>query len=128
MIWARNIKYLNNAKFIYRKCFATAGLRDFWCYLKNSWHKQQNCFRTMALLLITLVSLKRNKECLWFHMSSGDCSSIFIINSKSKALVLIVVYLLGMLTWKKHPQIKLQRLRKLWIWTFGWLVHQTHVL
>ena len=25
---------------------------------------------------------------------------------------------------KKHPYIKLQCFRKVWIWTFGWLVHQ----
>ena len=25
---------------------------------------------------------------------------------------------------KKHPKVKLQRFRKVWIWTFGWLVHQ----
>ena len=32
------------------------------------------------------------------------------------------------LTWKKHPQIKLQRLQKVWIWTFGWLVYQVNSL
>ena len=35
---------------------------------------------------------------------------------------------LRILTGKKHPQIKLQRFRKLWIWTFGWLLHQTNFL
>ena len=25
---------------------------------------------------------------------------------------------------KKHPKVKLQRSRKVWIWTFGWLLHQ----
>ena len=28
------------------------------------------------------------------------------------------------LSGKKHPQIKLQRFPKQWIWTFGWLVYQ----
>ena len=31
---------------------------------------------------------------------------------------------LRILTGKKHPKIKLQRLRKIRIWTFGLLVHQ----
>ena len=31
---------------------------------------------------------------------------------------------LRILTGKKHPKIKLQRLRKIRIWTFGSLVHQ----
>ena len=31
---------------------------------------------------------------------------------------------LRILTVKKHHQIKLKRLRKVWIWTFEWLVHQ----
>ena len=34
------------------------------------------------------------------------------------------MFLLKILTGKNHPQIKLQNLRKVWIWTFGWLVHQ----
>ena len=32
------------------------------------------------------------------------------------------------LTEKKHHQIKLQRSRKVWIWTFGWLAHQINSL
>ena len=32
--------------------------------------------------------------------------------------------LLRILTWRKHPKIKLKRLRKIRIWTFGSLVHQ----
>ena len=32
--------------------------------------------------------------------------------------------ILRILTGKKHPKIKLQHLRKIWIWTFGSLVHQ----
>ena len=32
------------------------------------------------------------------------------------------------LTWKKRPQIKLQRFRKVWICTFGWLVHRINSL
>ena len=31
---------------------------------------------------------------------------------------------LRILTWKKHPKIKLQRLREIRLWTFGLLVHQ----
>ena len=31
---------------------------------------------------------------------------------------------LRILTGKNHPQIKLQHLRKVWIWTFGFFVHQ----
>ena len=31
---------------------------------------------------------------------------------------------LRILTEKKHPKIKLQRLRKIGVWTFGSLVHQ----
>ena len=31
---------------------------------------------------------------------------------------------LRILTGKKHPKLKLQRLRKIWIWTFGSLAHQ----
>ena len=31
---------------------------------------------------------------------------------------------LRILTERKHPEIKLQRLRKVRIWTFGLLVHQ----
>ena len=34
------------------------------------------------------------------------------------------VSLLRILTGKKHPKIKLQRLRKIRLWTFGSLVHQ----
>ena len=30
----------------------------------------------------------------------------------------------SILSGKKHPQIKLQRFPKQWIWTFGWLVYQ----
>ena len=29
-------------------------------------------------------------------------------------------------TGKKHPKVKLQCFRKVWIWTFGWLVHQVN--
>ena len=42
----------------------------------------------------------------------------------------ICICFLRILTWKStpagknHPQIKLWRLRKVWIWTFGSLVHQ----
>ena len=35
-----------------------------------------------------------------------------------------LVFHLRILTGKKHPKIKLQYLGKLWIWTFGSLVHQ----
>ena len=35
---------------------------------------------------------------------------------------------LRILTGKKHPQIKLQRFRKLWISTLRWLVHQINCL
>ena len=35
---------------------------------------------------------------------------------------------LRILTRKKHPQLRLQRFQKLWIWTFGWLVHQINSL
>ena len=35
---------------------------------------------------------------------------------------------LRILTGKNQPQIKLQRFRKEWIWTFGCLVHQTNFL
>ena len=55
-------------------------------------------------------------------------------NSKNKWLLLSasftvkfgLVLVLRILTGKKNPQIKLQRFRKvwIWIWTFGWLVHQ----
>ena len=38
------------------------------------------------------------------------------------------IQLLRILTGKKHPQIKLQHFRKVWIWTFGWLVHQINPL
>ena len=34
-----------------------------------------------------------------------------------------LVFVSRILTGKKHPQIKLQHLRKVWIWTFGSLVH-----
>ena len=34
------------------------------------------------------------------------------------------IYNLRILTGKKHPKIRLSRLRKIWIWTFGSLVHQ----
>ena len=34
---------------------------------------------------------------------------------------------LRMLTEKKHPKIKLQRLQKVRIWTFGSLVHQWYI-
>ena len=36
--------------------------------------------------------------------------------------------LLKILTEKKHPQIKLQRFRKVGIWTFRWLIHQINSL
>ena len=32
----------------------------------------------------------------------------------------------GILTGKKHPKIKLQHFRKVWIWTFGLLIHQIY--
>ena len=35
---------------------------------------------------------------------------------------------LAILTGKNHPKIKLQRLRKIRIWTFGSLVHQINSL
>ena len=35
-------------------------------------------------------------------------------------------FLLRILTWKKHPKIKLQRLRRIQIWTFRWLLHQIY--
>ena len=35
---------------------------------------------------------------------------------------------LRILTGKQHPQIKPQRFRKVWIWTFGWLVQQINPL
>ena len=41
-----------------------------------------------------------------------------------KRQMLCGISLLRILTGKKHPKIKLQRLRKIRIWTFGSLVHQ----
>ena len=34
--------------------------------------------------------------------------------------------ILKKLTGKKYSKVKLQRFRKVWIWTFGWLIHQTN--
>ena len=49
-------------------------------------------------------------------MTNGiDCFKLFIINAITP---------LRILTGKKHHKIKLQRLRKIRIWTFGSLVHQ----
>ena len=58
--------------------------------------------------------------------------------SKSKTVILIakrskmvtkwkppqLIFYLRLVTGKKHPQIRLQHLWKVWIWTFGLLVHQ----
>ena len=35
---------------------------------------------------------------------------------------------LRILTRKKHPQIMLQRFRKVWVWSLGWLLHQINSL
>ena len=52
-----------------------------------------------------------------------------IISRKNALLILsnqlfCMKNILRILTRKKHPKIKLQRLQKIWIWTFGSLVHQ----
>ena len=45
----------------------------------------------------------------------------WVVKTKIKKMWL---YSLSILTGKKHPQIKFQPLRKVWIWTLGSLVHQ----
>ena len=37
-------------------------------------------------------------------------------------------FILRILTGNKDPQIKLNPFRKVWIWTFGWLIHQINSL
>ena len=50
---------------------------------------------------------------------------LFDTSVKHRCLLLTSFFLtLRILTSKKHPKIKLQRLRKIRIWTFGSLVHQ----
>ena len=40
----------------------------------------------------------------------------------------IWIFLLRILTGKKHHQMKLWFFRKVWMWTFGWLVYQINSL
>ena len=43
---------------------------------------------------------------------------------KVSDIIKILMMLLGILTGKKHRQMKLQRLQKVWIWRFGWFIHK----
>ena len=45
-----------------------------------------------------------------------------------KYILHLTFYILRTLTWKIHHQIKLQGFRKVWIWTFEWLVQQIYSL
>ena len=68
----------------------------------------------------SLPTLRKNiSHCLviWNYM-----------NTMNTTYFRLVIIRLRTLTWKKQPEIKLQRLRKVWIWTFGSLVHQKNFL
>ena len=55
---------------------------------------------------------------------------IYVTDSKNELLLpsASFIFVLRILSEKKHCQIKLQRLQKVQIWTFGSLVHQINSL
>ena len=56
--------------------------------------------------------------------SSVDSKNEWLLLSVTFTAKLGLVFVLRILTGKKHPKIKLQRLRKIRTWTFGSLMHQ----
>ena len=68
-----------------------------------------------------------SNDCLWKRYLSLDfnCQNLtFVITHSVNLLVCRLRILVG----KKHPKIKLQRLRKIPIWTFGSVVYQINFL
>ena len=73
----------------------------------------------------------------WFPTASGTACNcmmlrlqrIFVTDKKEEKLCYFDTWCyLRILTGKKHPQIKLHRFQIVWIWTFGWSVHQINFL
>ena len=58
----------------------------------------------------------------WWNQEVFLYTSVFIISSSCFFKMFSSIFL-RIITGKNHPQIKLQRLQKVWIWTFGSLVH-----
>ena len=79
---------------------------------------------------INVVEMKLNQVL----KSTGVSKMIHQIDNKNEWLLLSasfmakieLVFVLRILTGKKHPKIELQRLRKIRILTFGSLVHQVN--
>ena len=69
---------------------------------------------------VTYLTLSFNNIYLYFH------SYWFLVHTQSWTSLTLVAFksILRILTEKKHPKVKLQRFWRVWIWTFGWLVHQ----
>ena len=68
----------------------------------------------MEVLGCSYINAATGQVCLSIKLWESFVCVTFKIFSKS----------LRILTGKKHPKIKLQRLQKIQIWTFGLLVHQ----
>ena len=85
-----------------------------------------NSFLEPANLLNNKLSLMRFSRIL-FRVSEDCCHRttpcMFALIGKKLCTVFLRI-----LTRKKHPQIKFQRFRKVWLWAFQWLVHQINSL
>ena len=83
-----------------------------------------NCAFLCTLNFARVFLFVSSNILLFSHFSHSQYFSLIII--------LLSFYSQCCSTWrltvKKHPQMKLQRFRKVWIWTFRCLVHQVNSL
>ena len=79
-------------------------------------------------LLVRIISIKQS---LSDTKQVGSITKFFKLKTSNRSDGWFEVSLLGfsisilrIITGKKHPKIKVQRFRKVRIWTFRWLLHQ----
>ena len=94
----------------------TLGFRKTWQYIRYIW------FRFVKITSGKLGSIWR-LFCLNFSTLMVGNVIIFLLTMHN-----IWIFLLRILTGKKHHQMKLWCFRKVWMWTFGWLVYQINSL
>ena len=62
----------------------------------------------------------------WLLALNNTCVLPFILTFGAYIVLNIPYFVRIQIDLKKHPKVKLQQFWKEWIWTFGWLVHQTN--
>ena len=86
------------------------------CWFNFRNHTQKNCTIAFFDRLIRKHVMHKRTQTLWPHALSNRKNWVIYITLIDREL--------RILTGKKHPRIKLQRLRKIPIWTFGSLAHE----